>query len=168
MTYRYVFALGLSTVLLGACTIVHEPAHPPPPPPPPPGHQQQPPEPGATATPGTDQPRKQSGANLLKFLKNTKPPPAEGGGNLVVQVVDGTCVIKIDAEDYGEQAQVNAQVAAGEHVVSCAPKKGDVQSHTVAVTEGGQPTTVVFSVTTGAESKTVPGPPVGRPEIPTQ
>jgi len=165
MTYRYVsLAFGLSTVLLGACTIVHEPSHPPPPPPPPPGHQATA-QPTATATPASTAPKKMSGANLLKFMKKNQPPPPQGGGNLIVQVVDGTCVVKIDEEDYGEQSQVNAQVAAGEHLVSCAPAVGDVQSHNVTVTEGGEPTTVVFSVKTGGGG-TVPKPPEGRPEIP--
>ncbi len=164
MTYRTVFAFGLSTMLLGACTIIHEPANPPPPPPPAPGHQRQPAQPGATET---GAPKMVSAANVLKSVKNSQPPPAEGGGNLVIQVVDGTCVIKIDEEDYGEQAQVNAQVTAGEHVVTCTPKVGDVQTHNVTVVEGGDPTTVVFTVTTGTESKTVPVPPEGRPVVPT-
>ncbi len=99
----------------------------------------------------------------LLRLKLGKQPPADDA-NLIVQVVDGTCVIKIDEKDHGDTASVKVTVAGGEHVVSCTPAVGDVQSHTVTVVENGQPTTVIFSVTTGADSRTIPAPPVGRPE----
>ncbi len=164
MMYRSVSrAFGLSTLLLGACTIIHEPSNPPPPPPPPPGHEQPPPANTAATNPGTEGAKpKLSLLRLRPF--GTKIPPAEAGDNLIVQVIDGTCVVKIDEQDYGDTASVNAKVTAGQHVVSCAPKEGDVQSHNVVVVEGGQPTTVIFSVKVAGESRVIPAPPVGRPE----
>jgi hypothetical protein len=80
--------------------------------------------------------------------------PAATEGTLKVQVVDGSCDIKIDGVSVGTSNAAEKKVSVGTHEVSCTPAASKEQKHSAEI-KLNETTTVAFSIQAGTGA-TVP------------
>jgi hypothetical protein len=86
----------------------------------------------------------------IRGASENAPQPAATGnvGTLAVKVIDGSCQIGVDGQDFGMTNEISTQVAIGEHTVDCKPLEGTAQTHKATV-KANDTTHVIISLQAG-------------------
>ena len=94
----------------------------------------------------------------LRKLRQSGDAPADqtqtaaSVGTLDIQVIDGSCQIAIDGQDFGMTNKVNTQLAVGEHQVDCKPQDGNAQTNSATV-RPNDTTHVIISLQAGQSAQ---------------